>query len=100
MVDMPITKALAERLEKIAHSERRPLQDVLEDMVNTYSPPEIEEEPHNWPLLMAQLAETHEDIQWTDEAENLSENMRTILESHFADSLIRRLHDDEPDTYG
>jgi hypothetical protein len=84
MAELIIDNAIAERLRQIAQQENRPLDAVLRSMLESYSPAF---EPSNWPLQLATLAAADTDIVWSEDAADLSERSREILEDELADYL-------------
>ena len=92
MVELIVDNAIAERLRQIAQQENRPLDAVLRSMLESYTPTL---EPSDWPLLIARMAEADTDIVWREDATELSERSREILEDEFADYLLKRLDNDD-----
>ena len=92
MAELIIDNAIAERLRQIARQENRPLDAVLRSMLESYT---STLEPSDWPLLIARMAEADTDIVWSEDATELSERSREILEDEFADYLLKRLENDD-----
>lgn len=90
MVDLELDDEVLKRLEALAQRENRTPSDVLRHMLDRYDPPKTNGEP--WPLIMLRMAEAEADaIPWTDEAANISERSREILENEYADALRQRI---------
>lgn len=49
----------------------------------------------NWALAIGQMAQADTDIEWNNQASNISENSREILHNEFADYLIKRQQRDD-----
>jgi hypothetical protein len=88
MAELIIDNAIAERLRQIAQQENRPLDAVLRSMLESYTPAL---KPSDWPVQIARMAEGDTDIVWREDAAELSERSREILEDEFADYLLKRL---------
>jgi hypothetical protein len=87
---------LVDRIKSIARAENRPVADVLDDMLRQYQSPTMPETYSTWPLQMALMAEADSDqIEWTAVAPDLSTRSRDILESEFAEELMKRLQHGE-----
>jgi hypothetical protein len=81
MVDMPVEKHIAERIEAIARDEQRPVNDVLTDMLAQYSPPR--EKRSDWARRMARMAEEDTSSVWDGFAPDLATRSCEILEDEF-----------------
>jgi len=92
MAELIIDNAIAERLRQIAQQENRPLDAVLRSMLESYS---TALESSHWPLQFARMAESDMDINWREDAADLSERSREILKGEFADYLLKRLENDD-----
>lgn len=79
MVDMPVEKHIAERLEAIARDEQRPINDVLMDMLAQYAAPRCAGR-NDWARQMARLAEEDASGVWVGFAPDLATRSREILE--------------------
>ncbi len=89
MVDMPVERHIAERLEAIARDEKRPVNDVLMDMLAQYSTlPRTGR--NDWAGHMARLADEDTTGAWDGFAPDLATRSREILEDEFGNHLLRR----------
>jgi len=80
--ELIIDDEIAKRLREIAQQENRPLDALLRSMLDSYA---LTSQPSNWALQMAQMAETDTDMEWGEDAADLSERSREILDNEFAD---------------
>jgi len=95
MTELIIDDEIAKRLDQIAQQENRPIDAVLRSMLESYAGLV---QPSDWPLIMAKMAEADIDIDWNEQAADLSERSRDILDNEFTDYLLKRLQDNDGDS--
>lgn len=83
----------AERLQAVARRQNRSPNEVVRDLLGQVDEPQVTGNP-NWLKRMAERAEQHTDIVWNDEPD-LSEHSREILNTEFADYLIKQMERSE-----
>jgi hypothetical protein len=79
---------LMERLRRKAAAQQRPVEAMLMEAIEGIE--DGTEQPHNWALEMARMAEVDTDIEWNESAATLAANSRELLEGAFADDLLAR----------
>jgi hypothetical protein len=89
MVDLPIEQHLADRLKALAQEQHRDLNDLLVDMLDQYALPRRKD----WARIMAQMADEDTSSDWDQFSPDLAARSREILDTEFADYLIRRLEE-------
>lgn len=91
MTDISIAPHLIEKLQRIAEIEHRPVEAVLESLIEQYPVPIVEETP---PLgTLARLAYEARKVGFESGETDTSERSWEILEKEFADYLLRRMDD-------
>jgi predicted transcriptional regulator len=96
MVTLLVDDVIAERLRQLAETENRPLEAVLNSMLNQYTTPLPT--ASTWAYEMAKMAEADTTIEWSEDAPDLSEQSRELLGNDFGDYLLKRMNDDGNDT--
>lgn len=89
MFTLMLDDETAARLQALARQQNRTPNDVVRDLLEYVNQPK-KDGNDNWALKMAQMAEEDTSIEWNESAANLSENSRNILDSEFADYLLKR----------
>ena len=79
----------AERLQAVARRQNRSPNEVVRDLLGQADEPQVTGNA-NWLRVMAEMAEKDTDIVWKDEPD-LSERSREILNTEFADYLMKRI---------
>ncbi len=93
MTDYVLPENLAEQLQHFAELENRSVNEVLEKMIATYKP-EIEQldtAPNPF-LIMLEMAE-EANLPFSED--NITERSRKILNTEYADYLLKRMHGDD-----
>lgn len=97
MTDISIAPHLIEKLQRIAEVEHRPVEAVLESLIEQYPliVPDTEEADSDVPPLgtLARLAYEARKVGFESGETDTSERSREILEKEFADYLLRRMED-------
>lgn len=98
MTDISIAPHLIEKLQRIAEIEHRPVEAVLESLIEQYPVPMQEETPPDGedvpPLgTLARLAYEARKVSFHSGRHDKTARSREILEKEFADYLLRRMED-------
>lgn len=87
MADITITGKTAERLQQLVQSRQRTVEEVLEDMLNSYQHEDTDMPPAGTLARMAWVAE-HYPI--AVEPDDVADRSRDILRDEYADYLLKR----------
>ncbi|GIK67443.1 MAG: hypothetical protein BroJett018_52370 [Chloroflexota bacterium] len=97
MTDISIAPHLIEKLQRIAEIEHRPIEAVLESLIEQYPliVPDAEEADSDVPPLgtLARLVYEMERADFHSGDPDIVDNSREILQNEFADYLLRRMDD-------
>ena len=97
MADLIIPDDMAQALQALAEQEKRSVPELLEKMLERYQAlPARDADIENDPLLrMAEIAKA-ENLVFTDN--NVASRSREILETEYADYLLKRMRGEDTDT--
>ncbi len=97
MANLIFPDKLTERLQKIAERENRSIVEVVENMVtHQYAESEPEKAPADDPLL--RIWEMAQEANLTFNYHDTSMRSREILETEYADYLLKRMRGDDVET--
>jgi hypothetical protein len=99
MTDLPISENTARRLRAIAESQRRSLDELLDEFASQY--PEAETEPNamkSAPGTLARLGEAADRMTFQAQEQDIGRRSRELLHGEFADYLLKRMHKQDTST--